>query len=236
MTTAWPKQLPSLTPEQQAVRDDFVRHWHEVLPRRYGAIERFNHRYPLRSLVRRDDRIVRTLEIGAGLGEHLEYEDLGSQDYTCLELRPDLVARLRERFPGITAIVGDCQEALPFDDGHFDRAIAVHVLEHLPNLPAALDQLRRVVRPGGLLGIVIPCDPGLAYGFARRISAKREFERRYGQPYEWFIRLEHLNSPREIVQLLDERFRRVHARYFPLRARLTTINLCLGLTVEVPGG
>ena len=42
-TTKWPKVLRELTPEEQAVHDDFMRRWHEVLPRRYGVVERFNH-------------------------------------------------------------------------------------------------------------------------------------------------------------------------------------------------
>src|SRR5215470_14444673 len=42
---AWPKTFPVLTPEQRATSDDFMRYWHEVLPRRYGLIERFNHGY-----------------------------------------------------------------------------------------------------------------------------------------------------------------------------------------------
>jgi len=230
----WPKSLPALTPEQEAIRDDFVRHWHEVLPRKYAVVERFNHHYALRSLPSEVTRRVRTLEIGAGLGEHLEYEDLTGQEYTCVELRPELVARLRERFPDVTTVAGDCEATLPFEDDSFDRAIAVHVLEHLSNLPAALDQLQRVVRAGGRLGLVIPCDPGFAYAMARQVSAKREFERRYRQPYEWFIRMEHINSPHEIWELLEDRFRIVHRRYFPLRVPITTLNLCLGITAEVP--
>ena len=46
MTSAiWPKAIPSLTPEQQRISDDFMRYWHEVLPRRYGLVEEFNQRY-----------------------------------------------------------------------------------------------------------------------------------------------------------------------------------------------
>lgn len=234
VTTTWPKVLPTLTEEQELVRDDFARHWHEVMPQRYGAVDRFNHRYALRSLQGDANGPTRTIEIGAGLGEHLEYEDLARQDYTCIELRPEMAARLHERFPAVSTIVGDCQERLPFEDGSFDRAIAIHVLEHLPNLPAALDEIRRVVRTGGKVGIVIPCDPGLAYGLARRISAKRIFERRYNQPYEWFIRMEHINTPREIMDLVRERFEIVHSRYFPLRIPIPTVNLVRGVTCEVP--
>jgi len=30
----WPKTFSELSPEKKAINDDFVRYWHEVLPRR----------------------------------------------------------------------------------------------------------------------------------------------------------------------------------------------------------
>ena len=47
-TGKWPKVLPPLTPEQQRRSDEFMKLWHEVLPRRYGLVERFNHLFPVR--------------------------------------------------------------------------------------------------------------------------------------------------------------------------------------------
>lgn len=227
--TKWPKVVPPLDAEQQATIDDAIRRWHENLPGSYRTIEHFNHRYPLRTAPGDQGRI-RTIEIGAGLGEQLAYEDLARQEYTCVELRPDMAAGLRERFPSVTTIVGDCQERLPFADGFFDRAIAVHVLEHLPDLPSALDELRRLLRAGGKLSVVIPCDPGLVYGIGRRFTAQREFERRYNVPYEIFVSREHLNSPAEIIELLRDRFRIVHRRFFPLRLPVVDLNICIGIT------
>ena len=40
-------------------------------------------------------------------------------------------------------------ERLPFADGSFDAVVAADVLEHLPDLPAAVDELARVLAPGG---------------------------------------------------------------------------------------
>src|SRR5437867_11700624 len=110
----WPKVVPPLTPEQQAISDDFMRYWHEVLPRRYSLVEKFNHGYPLKHA---PQGFVRTLEIGAGLGEHLEYERLTAQqerNYVALELREHMAAKLRQRYPSVQARIGDCQECLPF--------------------------------------------------------------------------------------------------------------------------
>ena len=43
--------------------------------------------------------------------------------------------------------------------------------------------------------VVIPCEGGLAYSLARRISAQRIFEKRYGMSYRFFIESEHINVP-----------------------------------------
>ena len=87
--TTWPKQLPALTLEQARIREDFVKHWHEVLPTGYRIIEGFNHGYPLRNLERVPTEGYRVLEIGSGLGEHIVYENLTGVEYWALELREE---------------------------------------------------------------------------------------------------------------------------------------------------
>jgi ubiquinone/menaquinone biosynthesis C-methylase UbiE len=233
MTKAlWPKTFPPLSPEQERIRDDFVKYWHEVLPRRFGVIDRFNHGYVVRH---RPGRGGRTLEIGAGIGEHLEYEQLGpdeQRDYHALELREVMCAEIRRRFPNASAITGDCQQTLPFPDDYFDRVVAIHVLEHLPDLPGAVREVYRVCdKEHGVFTVVIPCEGSLAYGMARRLSAQRIFEKRYRQSYRWFIEREHINVPGEILAELTPCFRIVHRRFFPFPVPLWFCNLVVGLTL-----
>jgi SAM-dependent methyltransferase len=230
--TKWPKTFPPLTAEQERIRDDFVHAWHEELPKKYGVIERFNHGYVVD---RAAPGFERTLEVGAGIGEHLGYERLSPQQraaYVAVELRPAMAAEIARQHPDVHVVVGDCQERLDFADGYFDRVLAVHVLEHLPNLPAAIAEMRRVCNDHGQLQIVIPCDPGLAYGVARRISAQRFFERRYKTSYKFVIEREHINTPAEIIELLRERFEIVDRMFFPLRIPIVHVNLAIGLTMR----
>jgi SAM-dependent methyltransferase len=115
----------------------------------------------------------------------------------------------------------------------FDRVLAVHVLEHLRNLPAAVREVHRVCdRKSGLLQVVIPCEGGLAYSLARRISAQRIFEKRYRQPYGWFIEREHVSQPHEILEELAECFTVEHRAFFPLLVPSVQLNLCIGLTLR----
>jgi SAM-dependent methyltransferase len=225
-STKWPKPVPELTPEQVAIRDDFMKYFHEIYSDKFGAVAKFNHRYARRSA----KAGIRTLEVGAGLGEHLEFEDARDQDYVALELRPEMAEVIAERYPHVSTVTGDVEQRLPFDDASFDRVVAIHVLEHLPNLPAALDEIHRILRPGGVVAVVIPCEGGLGYALGRRLTSQRIFEKRYDTSYDWYIKTEHFNVPSEITAELDRRFTRSHSHWFPLRAPSVHLNLCLGLT------
>ncbi len=46
--------------------------------------------------------------------------------------------------------------ALPFPDNSFDRVIASEILEHVPQDRAAIAEIFRVVRPGGLVAVSVP--------------------------------------------------------------------------------
>lgn len=214
-------------------------HWHEVLPRRYGYVDRFSQSYAVRLA---PPTFHRTLEIGAGLGEHLYYEPEsieGDREYVAVDLREEMVQALKSRHPKVTAIQGDCQERLDFPDDHFDRVLAIHVLEHLTDLPKAVREIYRLCsKKSGTLSVVLPCEGSFAYGIARRISAQRIFERRYKQSYRWFIEREHVSRPEEILKELAPYFEVVSRSFYPFPLPLYFCNLIVGFTlrpkIEVP--
>ena len=40
---------------------------------------------------------------------------------------------------------------MPFEDDAYDRALSLLVLHHIPDVPKAISEMRRVVRPGGVV-------------------------------------------------------------------------------------
>ena len=230
---AWPKIHPPLTAEQQAISDDFMSYWLDLVGKGpiYRLFDKFNHGYPVR---RAPKSFLTTLEIGAGSGSHLGYENLDDNQraaYVALEIRENLLAELRRKHPDVDARLGDCQEYIPFEDGHFDRIVATHVLEHLPRLPDAAREMYRVCnKDNGRLSIVIPCEGSLANNFARAISSARVFKKRYGQPFTWFIESEHLSFADEVFEALDPYFEVVDRRFFPIPVPLSFMNFCIGAT------
>jgi len=228
----WPKAVPPLSPAQKFIVDDFMQYWHNVLPRRYGVVETFNHTYPLRHLPAGE--MWRTLELGAGIGGHLAFEPLDRQEYHCIELREAMAQEIRRKYPSVVTVTCDCQQRIPYEDTSFDRVVVVHVLEHLPDLPAAVAEVERVLKPGGLFAVVLPCDPGIAYEVARKISAERLFKAKYRMPYGWLIRREHINSRAEILHVMKGKFEIFDMAYFPLQLPIVNLNLCIGVTARKP--
>ena len=53
------------------------------------------------------------------------------------------------------AVAGDAT-CIPFPDGAFDKVIAAEVLEHLPADQTAMNEIARVLRPGGMAAVTVP--------------------------------------------------------------------------------
>jgi SAM-dependent methyltransferase len=49
-------------------------------------------------------------------------------------------------------------DRLPFKDGELDYVVASHNLEHYPDLQQTLGEWKRVLKKGGILGVVVPDD------------------------------------------------------------------------------
>jgi SAM-dependent methyltransferase len=221
--------VQNLTEEQVRIRDDFMIYWHTVLPKKYSIIEKFNHISGLKPLTIEAGKVIDTLEIGAGLGEHIKHEDLTFQKYYALEIRQDMAEKIKQKFPSVNVHQGDIQKRTPFADRQFDRIVAVHVLEHIPALEFALGEMKRILKDDGFCDIVIPCEGSLAYSLARKLSAQRIFEKRYKMSYKWLIESEHVNNYYEIKDLLREYFSIEWSKFFPFPVSLVFCNLALGL-------
>lgn len=100
----------------------------------------------------------RVLEVGAGTGAFtlaLAERVAPAGRIASIELQRAMLWRQARRLGGMASGVialhqADAQ-ALPFADSSFDRALMVAVLPMLRDKQGALRELRRVLRPGGLL-------------------------------------------------------------------------------------
>jgi SAM-dependent methyltransferase len=99
----------------------------------------------------------RTLDAGCGLGYGAAMlADAGARSVAAVDVGEAVVEAARARVPeGVTCHVGDIRE-LAFDDDAFELIVCFEVIEHVDEQDRALDELRRVLAPGGLLAISSP--------------------------------------------------------------------------------
>jgi ubiquinone/menaquinone biosynthesis C-methylase UbiE len=122
---------------------------------------------PVRRLLVRPSQLIDRLELSGsedvlevGPGPGLFSVELARRLTTgrleLLELQPEMLAKARQKLDraGCSNVgfhVGDAGGGFPFPDACFDVAFLAAVLGEVPDKPACLRSLARVLRPGGLL-------------------------------------------------------------------------------------
>ena len=135
---------------------------------RYGGCLPENDRFVL--TVRYDQLAARPgerlLDLGCGAGRHTfaalergidvvaaDLDDAALKDV--LSFGRAMLAELPARSPSLSCVNSDALH-LPFRDASFDRVIASEVFEHIPADERAMQELARVLRPGGTAAITVP--------------------------------------------------------------------------------
>ena len=96
-----------------------------------------------RDITRHFDPDTVLLDVGCGtawLSDHFP-------KYTGIDGSPAAVEAAADRSRRV--LLADVDERLPFDDASFDGAVVKDVLEHVADPVAVVQEVRRVVRPGG---------------------------------------------------------------------------------------
>ena len=93
---------------------------------------------------------TRLLDAGCGTGLLAMLADLRGADVAAIDAACGMIEVARQRLPGADVRVGDL-EALPFADRSFDAVIGVNSVFYADDMAAAMKEIARVVRPGGLV-------------------------------------------------------------------------------------
>lgn len=158
----------------------------------------------------------KTLEIGAGGLNHLQYEP-ESKHYDIVEPFEELYAHseLRSR---VSNFYRDLNQ---IEDEHYDRIVSIAAFEHLCDLPSVVAKCGMLLNCQGQLRIAIPSEGTLLWTLGWKLTTGIEFQIRYGLDYGLLMKHEHVNTSDEIFEVLRFFFRIVRRKVFGICAALS---------------
>ncbi len=140
--------------------------WQSQYPEQYFTYIAGDH--VARALSQRFPRDGEVLDYGCGVGYLIPHLAESGRRVTGADLSPESVRVANERLKGTANFVGAVTvEALRERGDRFDAVVCVEVIEHLydPQLDAALADMRRFVRPDGVVILTTPNDEDLSKSF-----------------------------------------------------------------------
>jgi len=175
-----------------------------------------------------DTHFGKVLEVGAGTGVHLRFVRHGFDEYWITDVNTPFLERAVAadvpRARGDVRVSRQDATSLTFADDTFDRVIAAHVLEHLLEPHRVLREWVRVLKPGGILSLVLPCDPGMAWRIGRAVGSRGKFVKA-GLDYDYWMAREHVNPINNLASFVRHYFRDVDETWLPFRVPSMDLNL-----------
>lgn len=124
----------------------------------------------------------RVLEVGSGTGNITRFLAADGREVVASEVVPVYRQHLRHLFrdkPQVEVAMFDLDGAAPLEliAKPFDTVVCLNVLEHIEHDLAALCEMKRVIRPGGYLALLVPAHPVLYGQFDRAVGHYRRYSR-----------------------------------------------------------
>lgn len=166
----------------------------------------------------------KVLEVGAGSGMHLNYVQHQFDIYYVTDLHESFISQAKLKSSNKVIFQVEDATKLSFENDTFDRVIATHILEHVQNPHEVLLEWTRVLKPGGILTIVLPCDPGVAWRLGRYCCARKNFIKQ-GIDYDYWMAREHINPINNLVSFVRTYFNEIHENWKPFNLQSMDLNL-----------
>jgi hypothetical protein len=210
---AFPKERPPLPREYAAIYLQHYRNSREGNSKVLGLAqyaERWMHKKVAQDV--HGSRPKATLEIGAGNLNQLPYEpqtspyDIVEPFRELFESSP-LLGRVRNIYDDVSEIPRHVR---------YDRITSVAVLEHVCNLPELVARSALLLAEDGIFRAGIPSEGTILWRLGWQTTTALDFRARYNLDYKVLMKYEHVNSAREIEEILCYFFTETRARVFGL--------------------
>jgi len=154
----------------------------------------WNRQRVMRNLLRRYGQGNRYLDVGCGTGLILRHLPPGSVG---LDINPRNLPLAKGYAPQTHLVLGDAEDIL-LAANTFSTVICTEVLEHLPDPAAAVREIKRILKPGGVLVGSVP-SPSIIWRF-RFLSSTCPRDEPFHREYR-FVELEQLLRPLEVIKV-----------------------------------
>ena len=131
-----------------------------------SEVARLHKRFPNKSM--------KILDAGCGTGINLKYLQTYGDAYG-LDISEEALEFSRIR--GLTPTICGSMDKLPLKSGFFDLVVALDVIEHIQDDISAINELNRVLRPGGYLIVTVPAFQFLWSNHDLAVHHKRRYTR-----------------------------------------------------------
>lgn len=164
-----------------------------------------------------DNAAKSTLEIGAGNLNQLPYEP-ASASYDIVEPFRELyeasphLGRIRNIYSDISEVPSELR---------YGRVTSVAVLEHVCDLPVLVARAALLLAEGGTFRAGVPSEGTILWRLGWRMTTALDFRARYNLDYKVLMRYEHVNTAREIEEVLRYFFAEVSTSVFGLMRGLS---------------
>lgn len=166
------------------------------------------------------------IDLGSGLGTILNYIPQELHPFWIgVDNNIELLKYVKKKYPKCYLIYGDLQR-LPFRTAGVMNIFSLAVLEHLFYLDESLDEISRIINDNGYLFVTIPAEGGIMLNSGRFFSSTRHFKR-LGFNWKKYIKIEHCNKAKEIMNKLRLRFEVKNLKFYPFLIPCVNLNLII---------
>ncbi len=175
-------------------------------------VESWLHKQVAKDVTSEKDSKKVTLELGAGTLNQLKYEpEILEYDivepFTELYKNSSFLDRIRNIYSDISDVPATAS---------YDRITSVATLEHICNLPEVIARCGVLLKENGVLRASVPSEGTWLWTLGWKLTTGLEFKMKYGLDYGLLIKHEHVNTAREIEEVLEYFFREVKCKVFGL--------------------
>lgn len=215
--------------------------WLSIYPEVYfetqrkGGIQRFINSSGYNILKKFDLQGKTITEIGPGGGYHFPLFRGTPEKYNALDVCEDFFPNLQKKadqwsIPLKCYLLESGNYLLPLEASSQDVVLSFYSFEHLNPLEKWIEEIYRVLRPGGMFIGAVPAEGGLAWGLGRFLTSNRTLKKKFGLDIKKIVCWEHPNMIDEMLNGLNSSFQSKIIQKFPFPFLPLDLNLLVKFT------